>query len=216
MTDHSQVRHGLYARAMDEIYWPNPAAVVVPLHDKAQLYSVAADVIGNEPITYLEFGVYGGWSLTRILDRFAHPAAQFIGFDSFQGLPEGWTPEMGTGHFSTGGAMPDIADPRARFVKGWFQNTLPGFLAAHPVKAPVLVHFDADLYSSTLFLLTTLWHHIPDYYFIFDEFQPDEISAMRDFVNAYPVAFEFMACTQDEYARPQQIFGRMRRIEMVV
>ena len=78
-------------------------------------------------------------------------------FDSFEGLPEAW------GHaapktFTTGGAIPAAADPRVSFVKGWFQNTLPDFLAATRLNPdrPVLVHYDADLYTSTLFILTTL------------------------------------------------------------
>jgi hypothetical protein len=35
---------------------------------------------------------------------------------------------------------------------------------------PLPEHFDADLYSSTLFLLSSLWLHLPEYFFIFDEF----------------------------------------------
>ena len=36
-------------------------------------------------------------------------------------------------------------------------------------------------------------HHVPEYFFIFDEFKPDEIIAFRDFAAAYPIAYEFMA-----------------------
>ena len=59
------------------------------------------------------------------------------------------------------------------------------------------MHFDADLYSSTLFLLTTLWHSLPQYHFFFDEFVPDEVVAMRDFLAAYPAEFEFIAAVED-------------------
>jgi hypothetical protein len=113
---------------------------------------------------------------------------------------------------STGREAPELADVRTRFVKEWFQNTVPSFLSGNPISGPALVHFDADSYSSTLFLLTTLWHHVPEYHFSFDEFQPDEIVSMYDFTCAYLVDFEFIACTQDEYERPQQVFGRLRNI----
>jgi O-methyltransferase len=214
--DHSQVRHSLFARAMDELWRPRPAETFVPLGAKEGLYDIAAKMIGNGAVTYLEFGVHKGWSFERVLSRFTDPAARFYGFDSFDGLPEKWGHPTDHGHFSTGGQAPKLSDPRVDFVKGWFQNTLPDFLTTHPITAPVLVHFDADLYSTTLFLLTTLWHHIPEYWFLFDEFPPDEIVAMHDFTRAYPVEFEFVACTQDEHARPHQVFGRLQKVPFKV
>ena len=104
-----------------------------------------------------------------------------------------------------------MTDPRASFVKGWFQDTLPDFLRTHPISGTVLVHFDADLYSSTLFLLTTLWHYVPNYYFMFDEFMPDELVAFYDFIAAYPVKFEFTGATLDEHQRPVQLVGHLQR-----
>jgi len=74
----------------------------------------------------------------------------------------------------------------------------------------VLVHFDADIYSATLFLLTTLWHHIPAYHFMFDEFVPSEVVALYDFSLAYPVDIEFLATLSDEHGQPGQVFGRLR------
>jgi hypothetical protein len=90
------------------------------------------------------------------------------------------------------------------------QNTLPQFLATEKPGGSVLVQFDADVYSATLFLLTTLWHHIPAYYFMFDEFVPSEVVAFYDFSLAYPVEVEFLAARSDEYAQPGQVFGRLR------
>jgi hypothetical protein len=43
-----------------------------------------------------------------------------------------------------------------RSVKGWFQNTLPGFLNAFTPRPRLVVHSDSDLYSSTLFTLASL------------------------------------------------------------
>jgi len=206
------VENVLIDRAIRELYQPNPAQTLVPRGRKAELYDIAARTIGDCPITYLEFGVHKGWSMQHMSTRFTHPDATFVGFDSFEGLPEAWGPLM-PGHFSTDGATPPTADSRIRFVKGWFQNSVPGFLRASKSNGPVLIHFDADLYSSTLFLMTTLWHYIPDYYFLFDEFTPLEVVAMYDFARGYPVAFEFTACTVDERDRPLQIFGRLRNAD---
>jgi len=203
----------LLKRALDEIYFPRPAPTIFnggpPWND---LYPLVRETVGDQPITYLEFGVFRGNTIRRLSDLFQAKGARFFGFDSFEGLPEEWGKIKKDG-FSTGGKLPKVNDSRISFVKGYFQNTVPQFVAATPLTAPVLVHFDADLYSSTLFLLTTLWHHVPEYYFMFDEFLPDEAVAMYDFALAYPVDFEFIACCapQGDPRRPYHVFGRMKR-----
>jgi hypothetical protein len=142
--------------------------------------------------------------------RFSNPASMFFGFDSFEGLPEKWL-QLEAGTFSTNGALPDINDSRVRFVKGWFQDSLPKFLDGRSLSQPLLVHFDADLYSATLFLLSTLWHHVPEYYFLFDEFVPNEIVALFDFARAYPVDLKFFAATEAERQTPHQVFGHLKK-----
>ena len=51
-------------------------------------------------------------------------------------------------------------------------STTRSTLARKMVPNPdaILIHFDADLYSSTLFLLCQLYREFDRYYFIFDEF----------------------------------------------
>jgi hypothetical protein len=72
------------------------------------------------------------------------------------------------------------------------------------------VHLDADLYSSTLFLLTSLWHRLPAYYFCFDEFMGHELRAWSSFRQAFPVSARFLAYDlQDGY--PCRVFGHVQR-----
>jgi hypothetical protein len=176
-----------------------------------QLYPFVGRTIGNQPLIYLEFGVFRGRSMQKMTEIFGHEDARFFGFDCFEGLPEKWG-TLRKGAFSTAGEKPLLDDQRVSFVKGYFQNTLPHFMAKFRAGGPVLVHFDADLYSSTLFLLTTLWHNIAEYHFIFDEFWPDEATALYDFSQAYPVSFDFLASTARarDTARPCQLFGHMK------
>jgi len=200
--------------SFERVYMPRAAQHEVPVDAFTELYEFAAKAIGNVPLLYLEFGVYGGRSMSRMVERFPHPGARFVGFDSFEGLPEDWAQAGGRkerGFFSTGGQIPTISDPRVSFEKGWFQDTLPPFLAAHDLSGttPILVHYDADLYSSTLFVLCMLWPATRGYYFIFDEFMGDELLALDDFSRAFPVELEFL-CSAGEY--PVKVFGRMRRI----
>jgi hypothetical protein len=139
-----------------------------------------------------------------------------VGFDSFEGLPEDWVQPWGTtprGTFSMEGRPPALRDARVEFVRGWFQNTLYPFLAdlKSAPAGPVLVHYDADIYTSTLFILSTLWNPIPEYYFVFDEFLGEEIIALNDFSSAHPVELEFL-CQTNAGGYPNQVFGRMRQV----
>ncbi len=124
------------------------------------LYNFVRDTLSDGPITYLEFGVFRGDSIRRMSKLFTHPDSRFVGFDSFEGLPEDWGANRPQGHFTTEGQIPLIPDSRVSFVKGYFQNTLPGFLATPRRNVPTLIHFDADLYSSTLFLLSMFWNEL--------------------------------------------------------
>lgn len=92
---------------------------------------------------YLEFGVAGGESVNFIAER---TPAVIHGFDSFEGLPEDWRGVFRRGYFAMS-KLPKVRS-NVRLHKGWFNETLPGFMKAHP--GPIaFVHMDADLYSST-------------------------------------------------------------------
>jgi len=180
----------------------------------SSLYEIAGDTIGRDtPVHYLEFGVAGGGSIRKMCGIFANSGSEFVGFDSFEGLPVKWEHHV-RGAFSTDSALPRSNDTRVRFVKGCFQNKLPGYLAdiRGRLDKPVLVHYDADLYSSTPFILTCLWLDIPEYYFLFDEFFFDEVVALRDFASAFPVTLAFFAKT----GGPMHVFGKLTRTELTL
>jgi hypothetical protein len=209
-----EMRIKLRQRALDKVYRPRPAPTVFPLGSKLRtLYPFVRETIKDVPMTYLEFGVFKGQSLGRMVQLFKNPETRFYGFDSFMGLPEDWY-QMEAGTFSTGGEEPAFKDSRVEFVKGYFQNSLPAFLSTFSFRSPVLVHFDADLYSSTLFLLALLWPHLPEFYFIYDEFVQDEVVALHDFSSAFPVELQFFACTgaDGKSNSPQQLFGFSKNI----
>jgi hypothetical protein len=172
-----------------------------------------AEMGAEAPVRCLEFGVFEGYSTRYFAQHLRHPATRITGFDSFEGLPERWT-SYEPGKFSTRGQVPQIADARVDFVKGWFQDSVPPFLEAEFGRdAPpgtCFVHFDADLYSSTLFLLSSLWHYLPAYYFCFDEFMGHELRAWCNFRQAFPVRARFLAYDlQDGF--PCRVFGFLER-----
>jgi hypothetical protein len=204
------------SNAMNVMYWSKPTPPILP-KDHPTFYKFAADKIGqNRSLDYLEFGVAHGHSMREMTQIFTAPGARFYGFDSFVGLPEKWLMHD-VGAFSNQGRFPKIDDDRIQFVKGWFQNSVPLFLASFdkdPIR-PTLVHFDCDLYSSTLFLLAALWFKFDEYYFIMDDFIHDEVIALRDFASGFPVRLEFFAQTRGggDRPNPDQVFGHMKRIE---
>jgi hypothetical protein len=196
--------------AMASIYVPRPVSEVVPRQARDQLYDFAARTLGDVPVRYLEFGVAGGKSMRMMTERFTHLDARFFGFDCFEGIPEYWK-DKPVGSFSMQGKVPVMTDTRVSLIRGYFQDSLPDFISTFecPATSPVLVHYDADLYSSTLFILSTLWHRIREYHFLFDEFMSDEIIAFHDFAQAYPVDVEFLCGTAQNF--PTQLFGRLKR-----
>jgi Methyltransferase domain len=153
---------------------------------------------GNDPVDYLEFGVYRGASIRLWSEMNRNAATRIFGFDSFEGLPETWNAGFQKGAFSTGGKPPETMDPRVQFVVGWFQNSLPIFLEDYQLRHKLVIHNDSDLFSSTLYCLTTLNKlMVPGTIIIFDEFDAvtDEFRALVSYAAAYLRAFKIIGAT---------------------
>lgn len=150
---------------------------------REQLFDRIGAEIADKRVLYLEFGVYQG-NATRYWSRLLrNPESRLLGFDSFEGLPEDWTHQLAKQHFSTQGNVPVIDDPRIRFLKGWFNQTLPAYQP--PSHDVLVVNLDADLYSSTDCVLRHIEPLIqPGTFLYFDEFhcRRDELRAFDEFL----------------------------------
>jgi hypothetical protein len=157
---------------------------------------VGAQVAGKE-VLYLEFGVFDG-AATRYWSRLlGNPHSKLHGFDTFEGLPENWLPQRSKGCFSTGGVVPQIDDPRVRFFRGYFEDTLAGYRC--PSCEVLILNMDADLYSSTKCVLDRLREDIVlGTYIYFDEFnhQGHELRAFDEFISVTGMRFEVVGVTQ--------------------
>ena len=155
--------------------------------------------LNNVAIDYLEFGVHRGESIAYWAKLNQNPTSRFFGFDSFEGLPEDWrllSRTMPKGTFNTDGQVPDFSDQRVKFIKGLFQEVSAGFLENFSLKNKLIIHCDADLYNSTMFVLTT-YHQliVPGTILIFDNFSTvtHGFRAFRDYTGAFLRGYKLAA-----------------------
>lgn len=147
----------------------------------------------------LEFGVATGATLRRIAQT--HGRGPVFGFDSFQGLPETWRTGYPRGEFAQD-EVPRVSG--AELVVGWFDATLPGFLADHPDTVAFL-HLDADLYSSTRTVLDLVGPRLAagsvvlfDEYYNYAGWQEHEYRAWQEHVERTGVEWEYLGLTMDD------------------
>jgi hypothetical protein len=159
------------------------------------------DKLNNIPVNYLEFGVASGQSFRWFLSQITNSESRFYGFDTFTGLPE----DFGVykkGFFNTNTQPPQIDDKRVKFYQGLFQQTLPGFLNELNNNRKNIIMMDADLYSATLYVLTSLAPFLKkDDIIFFDEFAvpTHEFKAFHDFVQSYYINLKLIAAANNYY-----------------
>jgi hypothetical protein len=165
---------------------------------RQELHAAAAADIAREIVLYLEFGVWEGASLRLWSALLENPSSFLHGFDSFEGLPEDWDGFRRKGTFALNGRLPEFTDTRVVLHEGWFSDTLPGFES--PRHERLVVHLDADLYSSTDFVLRTIERLIiPGAVLIFDEFcdRFHELRAFHEYLERTNAAFRAIGATEN-------------------
>jgi hypothetical protein len=165
-------------------------------------FAVLDMALGHAPPhgLYLEFGVWSGNTINFIAERHA---GAVHGFDSFEGLPENWYANFRKGEFATMDWMPKVR-PNVHLHKGWFEETLPGFVREH-TEPVAFLHVDCDLYSST----RTIFQHLADQIIrgtviVFDEYfnypgwQNHEHKAFQEFLADRNLSARFLCYNETE------------------
>ena len=152
----------------------------------------------NRAGLFMEFGVYKGNTINLISATV--PDKIVYGFDSFEGLPEDWRYDLRKGGFDVNGNLPQV-NSNVRLVKGWFNETLPAFVKAHPEPC-AFIHVDCDLYSSTKTIFDNLRSQIVsgtviafDEYFNYPGWQEGEYKAFMEFIAENNLEFEYISRT---------------------
>jgi hypothetical protein len=141
----------------------------------------------------LEFGVYSGKTINHLAS--VDPGKVF-GFDGFEGLPEDWRPDIPRTAFKRDG-LPCVSE-NVELIVGWFEETLPSFVKAHPEPVSFL-HVDCDVYSST----KTIFHYLEkrilsgtiivfDEYFNYVGWRNHEFKAFAEFVLASGLSYRYI------------------------
>lgn len=153
----------------------------------------------NGPVDYIEFGVSRGVSFRWWVNRITDSGARFYGFDTFTGLPEAWG-KFQKGDMDNKCKPPEIDDDRVKFYQGLFQQTLNGFLKSYVPNKKRVIHLDADLYSATIYALTTMSPYIQkgDILF-FDEFNVPlhEFKAFTEWTTSFYIDYEVLGSTNN-------------------
>jgi Methyltransferase domain len=150
----------------------------------------------------LEFGVFTGGTIRYIAKRISPRTAH--GFDSFEGIAEGWS------GFSLANKTFDVKSrpPRmpgnVQLHRGYFDASLPQWLADNP--GPVaFVHVDCNLYSSTKTVLDLLApRFVPGSVILFDEYfnypgwEQHEFKAFQEFVSANAIKYDYLAFARQQ------------------
>lgn len=163
--------------------------------DRTAVFDVVSSRVCTMRVLYLEFGVYKGASMRYWSGVLKHKDAKLHGFDSFEGLPEDFDDtNFRKGHFDVRGRIPVIDDPRVKFFKGWFEDVLPHYsLPQHEV---LVITLDADLFSSTIYVLRHLRSFIePGTFIYFDDMcRPEhEPKAFHEFMKESGLKFKLIA-----------------------
>lgn len=145
---------------------------------------------------WLEFGVASGKTINYI-SKFTED--KVYGFDSFEGLPEKWRDGFEKGAFNQNGNLP-LVNSNVELIKGWFNETLLTFIQKHNKKVS-FIHMDADLYSSTKYILNVLKNYIDeDCIIVFDELlnydgfdgETGELKAFYEFITENKVDYKWI------------------------
>ncbi len=151
---------------------------------------------------HCEFGVFQGTTINHLAGL---TSKTIHGFDSFEGLPEFWRPNFDKGRFAVA-KLPSVR-ANVQLHKGWFNESLPPFLAANKGPAAFL-HIDCDLYSSTKTIFQLFRDRIrPGTVIVFDEmfnysgWQQGEFKAFNELIAETGMKYDWIGyCCYHEQA----------------
>lgn len=165
--------------------------------DQFRSLSEHVDHVRESGDVVLDFGVYKGGSTRRLARMF--PDLEIHGFDSFEGLPERWSHAFRGDFGDIKGALPEVPD-NVTLHAGWFDETCPTWVAAHPDPQIGLLRIDCDIYSSTATIFESFGPFLkPGTLVLFDEligyrgWRHHEYAALQEFLSLSELSVRYHA-----------------------
>ena len=137
------------------------------------------NILKNESIDYLEFGVYEGGTIIDWPKINTHKDSRFFAFDKFP-------PKY---------PIPKINDDRVHFIKGLFQETLHEFIDNFQVKSKLVIFINLNKNFDTLYCLSELDKILNEKSILmFDQFGNllNEFIAFHTYVKSFKRDFKFL------------------------
>ncbi len=181
---------------------------------KEELWDFACSKIEIDGLV-AEFGVFTGYSINYFAKRLGRHTTIY-GFDSFEGLQEDWRGHiLKRGAFSLGGRLPKVAS-NVELKKGWFDRTVPDFVAKHPENFS-FIHVDSDTYEAARILLKAVGRKLQkgtimvfDEYFGYRGWRVGEWKAWREFVESTGLQYEYLGFAKAQVAIRIKEAGSLR------
>ncbi len=145
------------------------------------------NVIKNESVDYLEFGVYEGETIINWSKINTHKDSRFFAFDKF----------------SSKYTIPKINDDRVHFVKGLFQETLHEFVKNFKVQSKLVIFINLNKKFDTLYCLSELDKILDEKCILmFDQFGNllNEFIAFHTYVKSFKRDFKFL-CESENWRK---------------
>lgn len=208
----NDIREEVYRQATIETaqFVTKEMPFIEPVLSSRDLLAFALDKVTLDGL-YLEFGVFGGSSISFIASQ--KKGVYIHGFDSFHGLPEQWM-SAPRGMYSTRGVPPPVPE-NVKLHVGLFDQTLPKILVDYPDQPVAFLHADADIYSSTKTIFAFLGNRITagtiivfDEYFNYPGWQAHEYKAFAEFVETQCVSFKYLSYASRGYSVAVMITGK--------
>lgn len=199
------VKEALQWRAVEDAadYAEERMATSLAFNSRRELWDYALSRISFDGLV-AEFGVWKGESINHFAQRL--PDKQLYGFDSFEGLSNDWPgTSAAKGHFNLGGRLPKV-EPNVELVKGWFDETLPPFLATHAGNF-AFIHIDCDTYEAAQIALAQISGRVVagtvivfDEYFGFLGWRNGEFKAWGEFCASRSLRYRYVGFAEAQVA----------------
>jgi hypothetical protein len=168
---------------------------------KSRMFDYATECISKDG-HIAEFGIWEGKSVNYIAKRV--PEKTVYAFDSMEGLKVNWEGyEWQAGSFAVDNI--EHLETNIEFTKGWFDESLPGWLEEHPGEFS-FIHIDSDTYESANTILTLAGPErinsgtviLFGEYFGYPNWREHQFKAWQEFVTQHNINYEYLCINRQQ------------------